>query len=146
MNGCSVTLLIIFLVSAMNTHAARVYKWSDSSGIHYSDRPPESGTKRKVISVDDAPESKAPKSHSAKRRRHSPNQPPQSHQDVERRNRNRASRRGRVSPDISIRSIDGSDNNLGNPDWGRADVAFIPLARMCLSKRSFQIRGQSATL
>lgn len=125
----SVTLLIILLFSAASSQAARVYKWSDSSGTHYSDRPPRPGSTRRVISVEGAAKGEASRGNSKgnRERRHSPNQPAQSHTDVERRIRNRASRRGTRSQDTSVRSIDGSDNNLGNPDWGRADIPFIRL-------------------
>lgn len=123
----SASLFIALVVVATHANAARVYKWTDSSGTHYSDRPPNSDTERRIISVKDAAEVETSKHGSAKRRRHSPNQPRQSLADVERRKRHRAARRGKGSRDISIRTIDGSDNNLDHPDWGRADIAFIRL-------------------
>lgn len=69
----------------------------------------------------------------AKERRHSPTQPLQSRgdverRDIERRNRERAQRRGSALADLEVRSIDGSDNNLDNPEWGRADTAFVRLS------------------
>jgi len=123
----NVSLLVILFAVATCAHAARVYKWTDSSGVHYSDRPPDSSTRRRIISVEGSAEPEASQSNSAKRRRHSPNQPRQSHEDVERRKRQRASRKRERSRDISVRTIDGGENNSDNPDWGRADTAFIRL-------------------
>lgn len=67
------------------------------------------------------------RSNDTRERRHSPTQPLQSQEDIERRKRDRTLRRETSLQNLEFRTIDGSNNNLGNPDWGRADIEFIRL-------------------
>lgn len=129
MTKLRIASLVVLLVSAACSQAAQVYKWSDSSGVHYSDRPPGAGAEARTINVGGAASGGAAKSGSntAGARRHSPTQPLQSQADVQRRNQDRAARARAEPQDPSIRAVDGSNNNLKNPDWGRADTEFIRL-------------------
>ena len=40
MKRLAVCLLPVLLVLTYSSHAARIFKWSDAQGTHYSDRPP----------------------------------------------------------------------------------------------------------
>ncbi|MGE0225687.1 MAG: peroxidase family protein [Acetobacteraceae bacterium] len=64
----------------------------------------------------------------AEARRHSPTQIQQSRDESERRRSSRDNPLQDLPLDIEIRSIDGSGNNTGNPDWGAADTEFLRLA------------------
>lgn len=129
MRGLATALIASLLASATCAHALRVYKWSDGTGVNYSDRPPASGARKTPDDVEtfERTERSADPSSRKRARRHSPTQPLQSHEDVERRKSKRASRRKKGSSEYDIRSIDGGGNNASNPDWGRADIELLRL-------------------
>ena len=122
-------LLVVLLMGAPCGHAAQVYKWSDSTGVHYSDRPPPGGEKTRVISIGGAGKTPAATTASSQGggRRHSRTQPLESHADIERRKRERSARALKSPGVTTYRTIDGSNNNPAHPDWGRADIEFIRL-------------------